>query len=80
MVCFGRGRHAVFFDLHFNEGVILVVTLFTFMAYLALSERLNFECRLNIVHSTYRHATNPTIKFRVHPRTGHKGPERGVGV
>ena len=44
MVCCGRGRYAVFFDLHFNEGVILVVTLFTFMAYLALSERLNFEC------------------------------------
>jgi len=44
MACFGRGRHAVFFDLHFNESVNLVVTLFAFMAYLALSERLNFKC------------------------------------
>jgi len=80
MVCFGRGSRAVLFDLHFNESVILVVTLFTFMAYLVLSERLNFECWLNIVHSTYRHATNPTIKVRFHPITGHEGPERGVRV
>ena len=43
MVCFGRGRHAVLFDLHFNESVILVVALLTFMAYLALLGRLNFE-------------------------------------
>ena len=80
MVCFGRGKRAVLFDMHFNESVILVVTLFTFMAYLALSERLNFEYRLNIVHSTYRHATNPTIKVRFHPITGHEVPEREVGV
>jgi hypothetical protein len=80
MVCFGRRKHAVFFDLHFNESVILVVTLFTFLTYLALSDRLNFECWLNIVYITHRHTTYPNVKVRVHPRTSHEGPEKGVGV